>query len=197
MDFKTIQKNFEAHGFETMFFSTGAEVVEYLSGKLDKRSIGFGGSVTLREIGLYEALSKNNVVVWHHQILSNEIKQLCSHTRIYITSANAVTMSGEIVNIDADGNRIAMTVYGPERAYYVIGRNKITPNLEAALHRARNVATPKNAKRLNRNLPCGVNGDKCYNCNSPECICAITVILDRAPNRLPSEIIFVDEDLGY
>ena len=197
MDYELIQKNFKAHGFDTAFFPTRAEAVKYLSEKVTNRSIGFGGSMTLHEIGLYDALSKKNAVVWHHIVPGNEIKQLAANTRIYFTSANAVSMTGEIVNIDGSGNRVAMTIYGPEQVYYIVGRNKIMPDRESALHRAKNVASPKNAKRLAKNLPCAVKGDKCYNCNSPDCICRIIVVLDKAPADLPSEVIFIDEDLGY
>ncbi|MCD8140624.1 MAG: lactate utilization protein [Planctomycetaceae bacterium] len=196
MDQELLRKNFENHGFATRFFATGAEASDYLAAQFTGRAIGFGGSKTLRQIGLYEKLAVKNAVVWHHQPPGDEIRRLASATRIYFTSVNAVSMTGEIVNIDGVGNRIAMSMYGPEAVYYIVGRNKIVPDLAAAMHRARNVAGPQNAQRIGVKTPCAVKADKCYDCNSPERICRATVILDRCPTGMPSEIVFIDEDLG-
>jgi len=192
-----LKKNFEKHGFTTAFFPTSAEAVAYLTGQIQGRTIGFGGSITVREMGLFDALAQNNVCVWHHRVAGEETRKLASFTRIYISSANAVSETGEIVNIDGTGNRLAMSLYGPEKVYFVVGRNKVTPDLDTALYRARNVASPKNAQRFHLSTPCAIKGDRCYDCDSPERICRATLILDRAPNRTPSEIIFIDEDLGY
>lgn len=192
-----LKKNFERHGFDTAFFPTKEEAAAYLADRIQGRSVGFGGSVTVREMGLYDILAQNNVCVWHHRIKSEDARQLAAHTRIYISGANAVSETGEIVNIDGVGNRIAMTLYGPEKVYYVVGRNKITPDLESALYRAKNVASPLNARRYQAKTPCAAKADRCYDCDSPERICRATLILDRAPNRLISEILFIDEDLGF
>ncbi|WP_310601870.1 lactate utilization protein [Anaerosporobacter sp.] len=197
MNYTEIRKNFEKHGFITNLFAKKEEATEYLSNKLQGRAIGFGGSVTLKELGLYEALQQNNVVIWHNKVASLEIRQLASHASIYITSANAVTESGEIVNIDGTGNRVAMTSFHPETCYYIIGKNKVTKNLEQAIDRSKNVAAPLNAKRLGVKTPCAVNGDKCYHCNSPERICRITTIIERPPLGMNCEVIFIDEELGY
>ena len=196
MDYDLIRKNFEKHGFTTAFFSTGEEVVAYLAGKYSQRSIGFGGSLTLRQLGLYEALSKNNSVIWHHLVPGSETRHLCAHSKIYMTSANAVSMTGEIINIDGEGNRVSMTLYGPDQVHFLIGRNKIAPDRDSAIYRARNTAAPKNAQRQNFKLPCAVTGDKCFDCNSPQRMCNATVIMDRAMRNLPMEVIFIDQDLG-
>ena len=197
MDYAAIRKNFENHGFSTQLFSTGQEAVEYLAGKLQGRTIGFGGSLTLRELGLYETLCNTNAVVWHHKVLSDAVRRLARQTNTYISSANAVAATGQIVNIDGAGNRLAMTAYGPEECYYVVGKNKIAPDLESAMYRSRNVAAPLNAQRLKASTPCAQKGDKCYDCNSPDRLCRLTLIVDRAPLGMHSEIIFVDQDLGY
>ncbi|MCD8352058.1 MAG: lactate utilization protein [Planctomycetaceae bacterium] len=196
MDYDLVKGNFEKHGFTTRLFATGAEASDYFAAQYTGRAIGFGGSMTLRQIGLHEKLSVNNAVVWHHQPPGDEIRRLASSTRVYFTSANAVSMTGEIVNIDGVGNRLANTLYGPEEVYFIVGRNKIVPDLPEAMHRARNVAAPQNAKRIGVKTPCAVKADKCYNCNSPERICRATLILDRAPTGKPSTIVFIDEDLG-
>ena len=196
MDYQTIRQNFESHGFSTRFFSTKEEARDYFVQKLERKTIGFGGSVTLRELGLYEALQEKNVVVWHNKVLSRDVRRLANSTSIYITSANAVSETGEIVNIDGTGNRVAMTAFGPKACYYVIGKNKIMRTLADALDRAKNVAAPKNAQRLKMKTPCAREGDQCYNCNTPDRICRMTIIMDRAPFGMESEIVFIDQDLG-
>ncbi len=197
MDYAAIRKNFEKHGFTTQLFQRKEEVNEYLAGKLNAQTIGFGGSVTLKELGLYEALRETNAVVWHNKVAAFEVRRLANCAEVYITSANAVTESGEIVNVDGTGNRVAMTAFGPKICYYFVGRIKNTPKREAAMHRARNVAAPPNAGRVGVKTPCAVKGDKCYDCNSPQRICRVTVIVERPPMGMECEIIFVDEDLGF
>ncbi len=197
MDYTTIRANFEKHGFSTQLFSTVEEARNYFVETLDKQTIGFGGSITLQELGLFEALRERNAVVWHNRVgHAFDVRRLANCARVYITSANAVSETGEIVNIDGTGNRVAMTAFGPDICYYVVGRNKITPDLASAMHRSRNVAAPLNAKRLGAITPCAAKGDKCYNCDSPGRICRITTITDRAPFSMKSEIIFIDADLG-
>lgn len=197
MDFAAIRANFENHGFATQFFQTKEQARDYLVHALDRRAIGFGGSVTLEEMGLFEALSEKNAVVWHNRVNAREVRRLENQATVYITSANAVTEGGVIVNIDGTGNRLAMTAFGPEVCYYVVGKNKITKNIEEALYRCRNVAAPPNARRVGAKTPCAVKGDKCYDCNSPDRICNITMITERAPRGMKSEVIFIDEILGY
>lgn len=196
MDYTTIRHNFEYHGFSTQLFSTGEEARDYLVTTLQWQTIGFGGSVTLREIGLFDALSAKNIVVWHNKVFSEEVRRLANATSIYVTSANAIAETGQIVNIDRTGNRVAMTAFGPKACYYVVGKNKITPTLAEALDRAKNVAGPQNAKRVRAKTPCARNGDRCYNCNTPERVCRMTMIMDRPPYGMQSEIIFIDQDLG-
>ena len=197
MEYTVIRQNFEKHGFSTQLFSTKEEARDYLVEVLKNQTIGFGGSVTLLEMGLYEALLKNNAVVWHNKVPSRDVRHLANCANIYITSANALSETGQIVNIDGTGNRVAMTAFGPQTCYYVVGKNKITPSLEDAIYRSRNVAAPQNAQRIHAKPPCAQKGDKCYDCNSPERICRITAVIDRAPMGMKCEIIFVDEALGF
>ncbi|MCD7897237.1 MAG: lactate utilization protein [Planctomycetaceae bacterium] len=197
MDYAAIQANFEKHGFTTRLFSSADEARNFFVETLDKQTIGFGGSITLKELGLFEALSERNAVVWHNRTgHAFDVRRLANCARVYITSANAVSETGEIVNIDGTGNRVAMTAFGPDTCYYVVGRNKITPDLASALDRSRNIAAPLNAKRLGAKTPCAARGDRCYNCDSPGRICRITTIIDRAPFSMKSEIVFVDAALG-
>lgn len=197
MDYLQIRKNFEQHGFTTQLFSTKEDACSYLADILENQTIGFGGSETLREMGLFETLQQKNAVIWHNKIPGLAVRKLANCADTYITSANAITETGEIVNIDGTGNRVAMTAFGPQTCYYVVGRNKITANISEAYSRCKNVAAPLNAKRLSAKTPCAVKGDKCYDCNSPNRICRIISIIEREPLGMKCEIIFVDQDLGF
>lgn len=198
MNRELLKKNFEAHGFQTSFFETKEEALGYLTGQLKGRSIALGGSVTLQEMGLAEALRAENEVIWHWLTPGMETLKKAREADIYITSANGVSQTGELVNIDGTGNRVSQTLFGPEKTYFVIGKNKVCPDLQAALDYARNVAAPKNALRLNRKTPCAANGgDRCYHCNSPERICHATVILEQPCGTMEVEVVFVNEVLGY
>lgn len=197
MEYARIRENFEQHGFTTQLFSTKEEVCAYLMDALQNETIGFGGSETLTQMGLFELLQQKNAVVWHNKVPSVRTRKLANCADIYITSANAVTETGEIVNIDGTGNRVAMTAFGPQKCYYIVGKNKITADLTAAYQRCKHVAAPLNAKRLGAKTPCAAQGDRCYNCNSPGRICRIISVIERAPMGMQCEIIFVDAHLGF
>ena len=117
---------------------------------------------------------------------------------VYILSANGVSETGELVNIDGSGNRLAASLFGPKKVYYIIGKNKIEPDLKSAMDRARNTACTKNAMRFQIKTPCVANGgDKCYDCNSPARICNAFLILERPCSGMEVELLFVDEELGF
>ncbi len=195
MAFETVKNELEGRGFSVKTFATGGEAAAYLDGVIDGRTVGIGGSVTVQELGLYDKLASHNEVHWHWAGGPAE-RDAAMQTQVYITSANGLAETGEIINIDGTGNRVAATLYGHEKVYFVIGRNKLAPTYDAALWRARNIAGPKNAQRLNRKTPCAVKGDKCYDCKSPDRICRGLVVLWRPMMGAETEIILVDEDLG-
>ena len=116
---------------------------------------------------------------------------------VYLTSANALAETGEIVNIDGAGNRVAASLFGHEKVYFVIGRNKLAPTYDEALWRARNIAGPKNAQRLGAKTPCAAKGERCYDCKSPGRICRGLVVLWGPMIGMETEILLVDEDLGF
>lgn len=198
MNKELLKKNFENHGFQTSFFDTKEEAACYMAETITGRKIAFGGSVTAQEMKLKEQLSANNEVIWHWDVPGAVTLKAAREAEVYITSANGVSETGEIVNIDGTGNRVAETLFGPKKVYFVVGSNKIEKDMHAALMRAKNVAAPKNAVRLGFKTPCAANGgDRCYDCNSPERICHATVILERPCKGMEAEIVFVDEALGY
>ena len=193
--FDTVKKNLEARDFSVRTFATAAEAAAYLNEAIDGKTVGFGGSVTLQDMGLYELLGSHNEVHWHW-VNGQEERKTAMGTQVYLSSANGLAETGEIINIDGSGNRVASTLYGHEKVYLVIGRNKLAPTYDEALWRARNIASPKNAQRLGRKTPCAVKGDRCYDCKSPDRICRGLVVLWGAMMGMETEVILVDEDLG-
>ena len=194
-DLNKAAKALEEEGFGVHVFPTAAEAAAWLDGAIDGKTVGFGGSVTLRDMGLYDKLSGHNTVYWHWE-QGPEARAAAMQADVYVTSVNALAESGEMINIDGTGNRVASTLYGHEIVYYVIGRNKLTDDYDSAVWRARNVAAPKNAQRLGVKTPCAVKGDHCYNCKSPERICRGMVTMWRPMTSMAAEVVLIDEDLG-
>lgn len=202
MDFVGIKENLEKNGFAVSCFETGAEAAEYLSGEIDGCTVGIGGSVTVEQLGLFELLSGHNTVYWHWKdkdgsLTRDEIYAGAQSADIYISSVNGIAETGEIINIDGTGNRVSAIQYGHRKVYLIAGKNKIAPDYDAALYRARNVAAPLNAKRLNRKTPCALEGRRCYDCSSPERICRGLSVLWKKPGCCEYEIVLINENLGY
>lgn len=195
-DFTKVQKNLEARGYTVKAFATAAEAADYLDGAIDGKTVGFGGSATLDALGIYDRLAKHNTVVWHWKQEADAARKAAMQTQVYLTSANSLAESGEIVNIDGTGNRVSATLFGHEKVYFVIGRNKLAPTYEAAVYRARNVAAPQRARQLGKKTPCAVKADRCYDCQSPERVCRGLVTLWGPMLGMETEILLVDEDLG-
>ena len=194
-DWNKLCATLESRGYRVRRFATAREAADYLDAQIDGKTVAFGGSVTLKEMGLYPRLSAHNQVVWHWE---GGQKEAAVFTDVYISSVNALAETGELVNIDGAGNRVASTVYGHQAVYFVVGSNKIVPDYDSALWRARNIAAPKNAQRMGLKTPCAVRGDRCYDCKSPDRICQVLTVLWGKPMTLPlMEVILVDEALGY
>ena len=198
MAFERVRENLEQRGFRVSVFATAAQAAAYLDGAVDGATVGFGGSVTAQEMGLYEKLGTHNEVIWHWKG-DEDAHARAARAQVYITSANGLAETGELINIDGAGNRVASTLFGHERVYFVIGRNKLAPTFEEALWRARNIAAPKNAQRLGKKTPCAIKGDRCYDCKSPDRICRGLVVLWKPMMGMEqsTEVLLVDEDLGY
>ena len=201
MNFDVVKQNLVKHGFKVSVFETASEAAKYIDFQIDSKTVGFGGSVTLEQMGLYEALSTHNTVSWHHRIPENmtrqEVINRANASQIYLSSVNGLAETGEIINIDNTGNRVGAIFYGHEKVYLIVGVNKIARDYESALWRARNIAAPLNAKRLNRKTPCAVNADRCYDCNSPDRICRGLSVLWELPAMNDIELVLINENLGY
>lgn len=175
-------------GFEVAIVATKEEALALVMKEAEKASsVGWGGSESVKEIGAREAVAAAGKEIRDHQTVMD----------LFLLSANAITSDGVIVNIDGTGNRIAASIFGPKRVVYVIGRNKIVEGgVDAAIARAKAFACPPNCRRLARKTPCAVTG-KCADCDSPDRICKVTAIFDRAPTHTPTLVVLVDVDLGY
>lgn len=195
-DLKKTAENLKSRGFSVQLFQTKEEAAEYLNSAIDGRTVGFGGSVTLRDMGLYDSLSAHNSVYWHWQgtpISTGDAEK----AQVYLSSVNGLSEDGDLINIDGNGNRVASMLYGHEKLYLVVGRNKLGDTYDEALWHARNIAAPKNAQRLQTKTPCAVKGDRCYDCKSPSRICRGLAVLWRPMNGMETEVVLIDEDLGY
>ena len=193
--FDTVKKNLEGRGFSVSCFATKEEAAAYLNGAIDGVTVGFGGSGTLEAMGLYDSLGSHNTVFWHWK-QEEAARTDAATAEVYLSSANAVAETGEIVNIDGLGNRAASTLYGHRKLYIVAGRNKLAPDFHQALWRARNVAAPKRAQQMHKKTPCAIRGDRCYDCRSPERICRGLVVLWGPTLGMPTEVVLIDEELG-
>jgi len=191
---KTI-KNLKTRGFQVSHFATGAEAAQYINGAVKGCSVGIGGSKTIEALGLYETLSESNTVYWHWKVPGAETIARANAADVYISSANAITEGGEILNIDGRGNRLAGQVYGDKRVYIIAGTNKICPDFESALDRARNTACVLNGKRFDYNTPCKID-DKCHDCRHADRICRALLVLWAPMMDMTTEVILIDEELG-
>ena len=197
-DFSAVKKNLEARGFRVSTFETAQAASDYLNGAIDGVSVGFGGSITLDQMGLYERLASHNSTVWHWKTDDQSAaRQQAMTADMYITSVNGLAETGELINIDGVGNRVGGTLFGHKKVWFVAGRNKLAPTYDEALWRARNIAAPKNAQRLQKKTPCAMKGDRCYDCKSPDRICRGLVVLWEAMTGTEMEVVLIDEELGF
>ena len=197
--YDTLVQTFEKRGFTVHTAPTPEDAKSLILSLIGKgNSVGLGGSMTLQALGVYEALSENgNTVYDHSRSKEPDIYLKENSADWYIASSNAITRDGKLINIDARGNRVAGMIAGPMEIILVVGKNKLTENEAEGRMRAKNIAAPLNAKRLNRNTPCTVDG-KCHECSSKECICRVTSVIEYLPYWVKAfHLILVDADLGY
>lgn len=200
---ETIVKSLSGNGFCATYVQTKDEALEEVLKLIpDNASVGIPGSVTIREIGAMEKLQERGNRIFHHwdpSLTPDSKKQrlLDENTSDYIlTSTNAITQDGMLVNIDGVGNRVSAMAWGNNTVIFVVGINKVAKDLESAIQRVRDEATPPNAIRLNIETPCSKTGH-CMDCNSSSRVCRALLILERATMGRESHVILVGEDLGY
>ena len=186
------------NGFKVKTFNKIEEAkAELLSEIKSNETIGIGGSMTIDKMDIYDDLkARAGEVYWHWRKDVSDATVKARNADTYITSTNALTMDGKLVNMDGNGNRVSAMIYGHNDVYIVVGKNKISMNYEEARERIRNIAAPMNAKRLNLDTPC-VHTGKCSDCDSPQRICRTEVIIHKNPSTTNINIYLIDEELGY
>jgi len=196
-------KNLKDHDFDAHFFKTQTEAKAAILEMVEHHeSFGFGGSDTTRAIGLVEALSDRGKTIYDHWVKGHNleedigIRKQQMQADCFFTSANAIAATGEVINVDGVGNRTNAMCFGPKKVVVVAGMNKVRPTLETALARVKEVAGPMRAKSLDMPTPCAKTGI-CNDCNVPQRICRITVIMHRRPALTDVSVVLVGEELGF
>jgi L-lactate utilization protein LutB len=199
---KTLIKNLKRRHIEGFYCSTAKEAVQKVSELIeDGSSVTWGGTMTVRDLGIPDYLrNRGTLEVLDRDLAETPEEKLAMYLRafssdVYLTSANAISEDGVIVNIDGNGNRVAAITWGPKKVIFVIGLNKVAQNVEAALARARSTAAPTNAARFDIQTPCQADG-VCHNCNSPQSICNYIHFLRNSPKGR-HVVVLVGEELGY
>lgn len=200
-----IQRTVEAlenNGFTVEYAANIVQATEAILSMIPTTAlVGVGGSITVRELGLVQALhARGNPVAQHWGDYSPDermkIRRQQLTADVFLTSSNAITEKGQLVNVDGAGQRVAAMIFGPEKVIVVAGINKVVMDLNAAIDRINNVAAPINAKRLNRKTPCATTGI-CSDCESTERICNIMTIIEKKPLLTDFTVVLVGEALGY
>lgn len=198
----TILRNLRSRHIDGFYCSTAQEAVLKVSELIpDGSSVTWGGSMTIRDIGIPDYLrSRGTLQVLDRDLVKTPEEKQDMYLKafsadVYLSSANAISEDGVIVNIDGNGNRVAAITWGPRKVIFIIGLNKVSQTVETALSRARGIASPTNAARFDIKTPCQIDGT-CHNCNSPESICNYVHFLRNSPKGRHT-VILVGENLGY
>jgi len=194
-------KNLKSRHFEAYYCETSDKALDKaLSLIPEGECVGWGGCLSCEQIGLIEAVRQGNYNVFDRDTCATpeereEMMRKCLTAHTFLTGTNALSIDGQLVNIDGSANRVAAICYGPRSVIVVAGMNKVCDDLESALKRARQVAAPLNMGRFDRNCPCTITGS-CGDCKSEECICNQILITRNCRPAGRIKIILVGEDLG-
>jgi L-lactate utilization protein LutB len=201
-----VKEALEANNFE-VFVATNRDeakriVLEEIVPKIGAKSCSWGGSMTITAVGVYEALKNTQTMkvidTFDRTLPAEEVLERRRQSLLvdlFITGTNAVTETGQLVNLDMIGNRIGGITFGPKQVIILVGRNKVVADLEEAMYRIKNYTAPANAMRLDRKTPC-VKTSRCEECNSPERICNAWTITEKSWPKGRVKIVLINEDLG-
>lgn len=196
---EALQKN----NFTASYVNTRKEALDKLAAIIPgDATVGIGGSWTIKEIGIDTLLEERGNTVFNHNKpgLSPEESLALRHKQmscdVFLTSTNALTLKGELVNVDGSGNRVAAMIFGPKKVIVVTGVNKLVTDIDTAMDRIELFAAPINNKRLNRPNPCTVTGE-CMDCQGPTRICNVTTVMHKKPAGADVEVIIIGEELGF
>lgn len=201
---KTIIKGLEKRNMEGVFCETKEDALsKALSYIEEDSSVTWGGSMSIEEIGLMDAVKNGNYKVIDRSVAKNyeEQREIFSKAVLadyYLMSSNAITLDGELINIDGTGNRVACLTYGPKNVIMIVGMNKVVNDVEDGIKRVRNFASPPNTLRLGLKTPCSMTG-RCGDCYGDTCICSQIVVTRRQSAMMKDrvKVILVGESLGY
>lgn len=199
---ETIIKNLEKRNMEGYYFESASACTEAILSSIPNGSvIGWGGSESIKECGLMDGIHKGDYELLDRSLARTpeEARQIYAKTVLadyYLMSTNAITTDGILINIDGNGNRVACLIQGPSHVIIVAGMNKVVTGVPEGVARVRNMASPANAIRLERRLPCAVSGT-CHDCLSPECFCNQIVVTRRSMHPGRIKVYLVGEELGY
>lgn len=192
----------ERRHFKAYYCENSAEVRQLITRLIPERAtLSWGGSDTLRVTGVTDMLKGGPYEIYDRADAKNDVEKRAVYlkaldTDFYLTSANAISEDGVIVNIDGNGNRVAAITWGPHHVIFVIGMNKVCSNPSTAYERARSTAAPINAARFDIHTPCREDGT-CHQCHSPQSICNHIHFLRHSYPEHRHIVILVNEDLGY
>ncbi|MGI6093373.1 MAG: lactate utilization protein [Veillonellaceae bacterium] len=198
-----VVKALEKNNFTAAYFENRADATEHILGMIPKSAtVGIGGSSTVEELGLTKQLESVGNTIFNHnkpglspeEKLAMRRKQLTCD--VFLSSTNAITLDGRLVNVDGAGNRVASMIFGPKQVIVVVGINKIVKNTAEAEQRIKLYAAPINNKRLGLSNPCTTTGE-CMDCQKPSRICNVTTIMHKKPFAIDIHIVIIGEDLGY
>lgn len=194
----SIIKWLEKRNMEGYYFETAVEAVDAALKMMPAGSVvAHGGSATLAESGMLDALKNGNfTLIDRASQNSREYFAKAVLSDYYFMSTNAITTKGELVNIDGNANRVACLCHGPSHVMMLVGMNKVTADVESAIKRVRTYACPANADRLNRNTPCGITGI-CGECLAEDCFCNQIVITRRSGHKGRIKVFLIGEELGF
>ncbi len=194
----------EKNDFTAVYCDTPQDAAEYiLAGAADAVTIGFGGSMSIVSLGVEQVLREQGKEILNHgsPVFSRDEKMAIMRRQLtcdlFLSGCNALTLNGELVNIDATGNRVGAMLFGPRKVIVVAGRNKLVDGTpQDAIERVKSWATPPNSKRLNFKTPCSSTGF-CSDCHSPDRLCRVTTIIDRKPRFTDLHVLVVNAEMGF
>ena len=202
MTLTELAKKLKARGFIPYICKDGKEAAQKILELIPEGdTAGAGGSITLNQLNIPALLTQRGTTFYSHSTVPDELKgqvyQLAANAKWYLSSANAITENGEIINTDGSANRVSSLIFGVPNIIYAIGKNKLVKDLDAAIDRIRNYTCHLNAVRLGKSTPCAITG-KCGNCTGKECMCNVTTIVHH-PTRCQENVyvLLIDENLGY
>ena len=200
IDYNALTKALSSRRFLPQVFDTAAEAKAAALEIIGAKSVGIGGSATVRDMKLAEALQENGNEVYWHWLVAKEAKQAARDKAlmadVYMCSTNALTADGRLVNIDGTGNRAAGLIYGPHEVIVIVGKNKIVNGLDEAIDRIKRETCPTNARRLGLDTPCAKT-DQCHDCRTSARMCNVTFIHEGPTRPVKAfHVLIVKEDLG-